>query len=505
MIRYSTMELHATILNMLKQKVSAQSIWIEFKQIYFDTLDMNVLYCFAVYYECWGIVPRLLQLKHTFSDYNPLLTAIQCRQLETIRKYLTRRHVGEAGYGIIKNDKILNDKKYSALDIIFREDNCLLLDYVLPTITVEKEVLVELAIKHGAIACCNYLNQNLFCFAINLNISHVKKLMSYVCTEYGLVTYTQFLCALNLWSSVQKNYPPANKPLSDDEIRRISKVLFDNEKNELVFIGKRVSTYSMLAEACFRHYVAALDKEGPSTIPVILHTMVIVHTCQMLLHQFKALSKDYRVDIIHMINSKVARIRFHCFSRATPSYVISSMDCICKLAKLVAQCGHIRDLSWTEHIIKTDQQFVSPRQVNCAVSKYMWTIVAYRLPAKDGYFGIKYDDHADIVMPFIEARANLKNHATFEEYRLNYQWCYKDLAMDNLIKEETKPSPDKDKIRVLTHIIDNFPDDGPRSLLELCRVKMYRLVPKNAMPTVAKKLHLSHDLKKMLTFGVTCL
>ena len=502
-IRYSTMELHATIINMLKQRVSARSIWNKWQKIYHGTLDISVLYCFAVYYECWGLLRRFMKAEHSFSDYNPLLTAIQCRKLEAIKACLTCRHAGEEGYGIIKNNKILTDKKCSALYIIFHADSCTLLDYVLRMVTVEKEVLVELAIKHGAMAIYNYLN--LFCFAMNVNVPHMKRLMSYVCTGYGLVTYTQFLCALNLWSSVQKNYPPANKPLSDDKIRSINKVLFDSEENELVFTSKRVSTYSMLAEACFRHYVAALDNEGPLTIPVILHTMVIVHTCQMLLHQLKAPSKDYRVDTIHMINSKVDQIRFHCFSRATPSYVISSMDCICKLAKLVAQCGYIRDLSWTEHIIKTDQQFVSPRQVNCAVSKYMWTILAYRLPAKDGYFGIDYDEHADIVIPFVEARTNLKNHATFEEYRVKYQWRYKDLAMDNLIREETKPSPDKDKIRVLTHIIANFPDDGPRSLLELCRVKMYRLVPKNAMPTVAKKLHLSHDLKKMLTFGVTCL
>ena len=93
---------------------------------------------------------------------------------------------------------------------------------------------------------------------------------------------------------------------------------------------------------------------------------------------------------------------------------------------------------------------------------------------------------------------SMLRHWTFEEYRLKVKAAKKYLAAEQSNK---KPIMDdiEDTRKALRNIYDQ---NGPRSLREICRLKLHSLVPTGKAPAVTDKLHLPTDIKDFLSFAV---
>ena len=248
------MELHQEIRQLLGTEVTFDVYNVErtWTKIYGDWSNhengphmcVNVLACFAVQYENWGMVEELLFRCSPYCPFSPFITAVHSKEAYwvmfvkkcmytyfTVMTYRDKRelycsYLSAKGYGIIIDDQLLVTEQTSPLHIALQNDKAFLMIFFFSECYLTRNAfqsgvlapVVDMARGYNATKCLKKLSvlcKEKFHPGANfplVQLSHAERarklenLIDFSLSFHGLTTPLHYLSAMYLWTSLDKSF-----------------------------------------------------------------------------------------------------------------------------------------------------------------------------------------------------------------------------------------------------------------------------------------------------------
>ena len=506
---------------------------------------VNVLACFAVHFEDDALLERVMPLCSPFCKFSPHITAMFDGNLameEAIHKAMPKVTCGchsreydvrtvhghvwpsTKGYGCIKDNSINVGEEISVVDILFKWDDWEALDFVFQFNIGFFHPLLDMAKCFNSRKCFKYIQDKMTDIATveppyNNYTNLLQMLLGCVSRRDGTITQLHVERAISLWAALRCTH-------------RTQRFLSATEEAMLTSLldGHRIQQ-SMLQQMC-----ASLSDDALQE----LHHNVILESCATLISKMTGSLGDSAHGVVPMqILTNIIQI-VHCilawFPLAVGKTLISSsrsLKLFNAISKMVMQagiqapvCRHcstgncIHD-GWCSCYNGFEQHSVEnffrtmmmveiklgdfpddmDKEIFQLAHEHLMILLAY------GHEGVYLDPYATpekITLDGERTLVKLMPQISFNSCRQDYY----NLVTEYLLPLEQKNNRTEVQERKLkslrqqcdTKLLCGF--DHGRSLKELCRIKLYEIVPKGKMPQYVEHLQLSREQKDYLSLGV---
>ena len=537
--------LHSSICEMLKKHESKSVIDQKLTSLYNPTgsrhlEDMDQLRYYDTMAKCYGVhyghEDFCFVCNPPYCHFIPLLTAVHERKIDLLHLL---EHPDRQGYGIFKDDQIGMDRYTSAFDIVMERDDAEILPLLMPEYTLELGPLFHLAIRHKAKKCFQYLMENYESIEKGRwddfsTLKHVptpfllamlSRVLEYAFNNLGYVTQLRRESAMHIFSYLEA---------SDDVISKCNTTFLSEEKSDI--IKSLLSTDAM--RSFYNDNIDQLSVDGVMNAlgekimpylhftenhpdPLELHSEVILQSCKILLDQITAQPVDGDGGF-----RSVFRKCFDTFclvgSRLILAWRPSDADFFAlrignNLTKLflhyVMQCpeGTLRsrcviDVNFVNYQMLGVERIDEVTQNETINTSRTFGGIHAAIVATYGCNDMKkvlswrHLFWINQYPPFADMCSDLRSilpHQYYELYRK-----HQEEKKQELWELETSNRYVERQHSLLRAAVANNCVPACRSLLHLCRARLYELVPERRMIVYVSQFPLPKSLKLYLTLGV---
>ena len=542
-LSHRLMILKETFHILLKDKAPVHVILSALQDTYKDEIDgkKHSLLCHAIHYGHMNVVQELWPSAYRpdIAMLNPLICAVRKRNLEVIHLLLESGfEIPTTGYYILTDGISATFLMRSAMCIIMERDDVELMPMFMTTYNDEYEPLAHLSLKLNAEKCFDELlnlkhasleakdsdEQDILLLAASSNLSLLEKVIQHGSKDYGQVTRYRHRSSLHRCVSsdsyTRQDGSKANFIPSDvvDKIKL------------LVSAGAKASTYDqdqqlpleLLLSQPGQQIQTRDDIQPP--YPLEQHSKIILESCKLLLDQMATEAREAAVP--HRIFSHLQAylqglLINHCTKFTQTKFtdsVTSALDLIDDIALMFLKYGvdiHEDDpdtlldgffKQCITHTVKSRGESSTAKYLHEHILKLL--VFGSRMTEKC-LPGLRLilehsPKHMKETVPMC---VSMMDHELYQAFRAD------------IVKEQEGEQSETDGKLVERrgsgrgHMgeetrrgegTDNpYEIPGCQDLKQLCRIRIYKHVPKRKMVVYAESLPLPRALKSYLTLGFT--
>ena len=497
----------------------------------------NVLTCFAVFYSHTEIFYSLFILNNPFCIYSPWITAIQmnnphvisCVMMEsstdglhvTYTDQIKRKgsYINEKCHGVITNLQLGVTEEVSALDIILQRDDSkalkMLLDKVYRGVV---QALVKMASEYGAKRCMALITRRIARSYEDEDV--LKNIIEYSSCHHGLTTPLQYISAVYQLKSLTHNFTTPTSFLTTADKHVLKQCMKGPVQQQLEY-GKQASHtgglhHRVVLENCMQllNKVQKSNSTGPvvpanvfltlmdkiqaiwdnikrvpaSEVAALRSSMVLLNDIMKLF--FQTGIQEMKCQKRNLCNRRDDMIKFHggkrlpcSCSKYNPYYIVNKVF----YGVSPAVAGKAATNPRNSHL----------ELLNLVHENFMM-LLAYGYVKQTVHCLIKIDMcSSSLLKNANQVSVSLMQHSSFEYYR-SYR-----KSLQAMVSEKGNDSTYSHwSLRLYKMALRCSYMGNVRSLKELCRVKMYALVPTGKMPEYVQQLEISAEQKLYLSLGV---
>ena len=522
---------------------------------------INVLACFATHYEHEDLLHEIIPLCSPFCKFSPHLTAIYdynenmldviysaspsyCIDIETginddVHDWDIGYRLGPVclttkGYGYITDDQLsVGGKVTSVIDILLQRDDKEMLAFLMEYFTGKPDTLVGLARHYKSKHCLEHIQGIMHADDHVHNNSHehytnsLIDLFYFVSSFHGTISHLHIESAIHQWHAFSRYRigKTARSFMSTSEQHTLA-CLTDGGKIKHNLILELSSSddhnlhqmyHNVTLENCavlVKHIEESVRYSSSGILPIRILAENI-YNIYHILACFPFTSSDELLGCSRSLklHNAITKIILQTGVQAPVSTKCSDSECLCsdRFQKSDSEClcsdrfqkdsiTKFFDIMRCIHIRLKDSPSSLDEKVLRHAHDHLMILLAY------GYTSTQ-DDRPFSLMNFRCPQFLLKG-AKITVSMLS-QKLYNEFAESLLFFRRSRDkylTQEEGRVPLgIEHCIATANFFGicyGRSLKELCRVKLYQIVPKSTMPQYVEKLELSEEQKDYLSLGI---
>ena len=517
-----------------------------------ESICVNILACFAVHYEHVDLVIELIPLCSPYCGYSPHITAMNDSNVEMDQEideamfkiycdydcglnitWDTGKRLGymqpsKQGFGCITDNMINIGKKTSVFDILLQRDDLEGLEYVLNTLySGFLPPLADMALRYKSVKCLKYLKDQITRRATvkpsyEKYTSSLLMLLGFASCHDGTLTQLHIECALRQWSVLRHTQMP-RRFLSTEQEKMLTNLLNGGSITpsgiQQVFPPSRSYALreiynNVILENCVALISKMTDFSGKSAacVPMRALTNNIQHTYSILEKFPLAVGGDLLACRMSLkLHNTISQLLMQSGLQAPVCHRHCGVD---SYHTLGCNCYNYYDQEAIRYFFSTmihveEKLTESPsdmdKEILALAHKCLVTLLAhgyigsYKLPL---YLLSQCQKPqkimgARIVVSMLPQQIYNSYRRFFYKSRNEYVIPYKQNT-DRTEYEEFMFQIDEE----FFGMHNAFGLECDRSLKELCRSKLYEIIPKGKMPQFVELLELSREQQDYLALGV---